>query len=63
MDLQYACKLIKQGDFLAKLDLSNAYRSVKIHPSNYPYTGLHWQFTGDTSDTFFYDTKLLFGAA
>ncbi|VDI19826.1 Hypothetical predicted protein [Mytilus galloprovincialis] len=63
MDLKDACKIIKEGDFLAKVDLSNAYRSVKVHASNYPYTGLHWRFQGDDQDTFFYDTKLPFGAA
>ncbi|CAG2240427.1 unnamed protein product [Mytilus edulis] len=63
MDLKDACKIIKEGDFLAKVDLSNAYRSVKVHSSNYPYTGLHWRFQGDNQDTFFYDTKLPFGAA
>ncbi|CAG2193334.1 unnamed protein product [Mytilus edulis] len=63
MDLKDACKIIKEGDFLAKVDLSNAYRSVKVHASNYPYTGLHWRFHGDNQDTFFYDTKLPFGAA
>ncbi|CAG2249940.1 unnamed protein product [Mytilus edulis] len=63
MDLKDACKIIKQGDFLAKVDLSNAYRSVKVYASNYPYTGLHWRFQGDNQDTFFYDTKLPFGAA
>ncbi|CAC5405602.1 unnamed protein product [Mytilus coruscus] len=63
MDLKDACKIINQGDFLAKVDLSNAYRSVKVHSSNYPYTGLHWRFQGDNQDTFFYDTKLPFGAA
>ncbi|CAG2207961.1 unnamed protein product [Mytilus edulis] len=63
MDLKDACKIIKEGDFLAKVDLSNAYRSVKVYASNYPYTGLHWRFHGDNQDTFFYDTKLPFGAA
>lgn len=63
MDLKDACKIINQGDFLAKVDLSNAYRSVKVHSSNYPYTGLHWRFQGDNQDTFFYDTKVPFGAA
>ncbi|CAC5398563.1 unnamed protein product [Mytilus coruscus] len=63
MDLKDACKIINQGDFLAKVDLSNAYRCVRVHSSNYPYAGLHWRFQGDNQDTFFYDTKLPLGAS
>ena len=48
--------------FLAKLDLKSAYRSVKIHPSNYDFTGLKWQFTGHSSFTYLYDTALCFGS-
>ena len=34
-----AMELIKPKYFLAKLDLSNAYGSISIHPSNYKATG------------------------
>ena len=57
-----ATKLINQGDFLAKVDLKSAYRSVPIHPSNFQATGLQWQFAGESNPTYLYDTKLPFGA-
>lgn len=63
MDLSHACKLITKNCFLAKVDLQSAYRSVNIHPSNYRFTGLKWQFTNDSSVTYLYDAKLPFGAA
>lgn len=63
MDLNVACKLIKPNNYLCKVDLKNAYRSVRIHESNFSLTGLHWKFEGDTDYTYFYDTKLPFGSA
>ena len=47
---------------MAKIDLRHAYRSVPIHPDNYKATGCKWQFLGDHSYTYFYDTRLPFGA-
>ena len=47
--------------WMAKVDLSSAYRSVPIHPSCFPYTGLHWTFEGSTTPTYFFDTRLPFG--
>ena len=61
--LQDAVDLIKPCYFLAKLDLASAYRSVRIHPSNYTATGLKWTFDGDTSPTYLVDTRLPFGAS
>lgn len=61
MDLSHACKLITQNCFLAKVDLKSAYRSVNIHPSNYIFTSLKWQFTNDSSATYLYDAKLPLG--
>ena len=60
--LKDATQLIKPGSFLAKVDLKSAYRSVRIHPSNYEATGLKWQFSGTTQPTYMYDTRLPFGA-
>ena len=56
-----AVKLVDKEFYLAKIDLRHAYRSVPIHPSNYAATGLKWIFSGDTSPTFLYDTRLCFG--
>ena len=60
--LQEATDLIHPGSFLAKCDLKNAYRCVKIHPSNFPYTGLKWTFEGEATPTYMVDTRLPFGA-
>ena len=60
--LQEAIDIIKPGSYLAKVDLSNAYRVVKIHPSNYSAMGLKWTFTGHSSPTYMVDTRLSFGA-
>ena len=38
--LDDAVKLIKQGYYMAKIDLRHAYRSVPVHPSNYNALGL-----------------------
>ena len=35
--------LIKQGDWLLKLDLKDAYLSVSIHPSHRKYLCFRWQ--------------------
>ena len=56
-----AVKLVDTEYYLAKIDLRHAYRSVPIHPSNYPATGLKWTFSGDNSPTYLYDTRLCFG--
>ena len=48
--------------YMAKIDLRHAYRSVPIHPSNYTATGLKWWFAGDSKPTYFFDTRLPFGA-
>lgn len=60
--MQDAIDLIKPGYYLAKADCSNAYRSVKIHPSNYTYTGLKWNFEGECHPKYLIDTRLPFGA-
>lgn len=56
-----AVKLLPANGWMAKIDLSSAYRSVPIHPSCYPYMGLHWTFEGAASPSYFYDTRLCFG--
>ena len=57
-----AVKHVTPQAYLAKIDLANAYRSVKIHPSNFDATGIHWTFQGDNSPTYMVDTRLPFGA-
>ena len=60
--LKDAAELIQPGDFLAKVDLESAYRSVKVHPSEYSLTGLAWTFEGEDSPTYLYDQRLPYGA-
>ena len=59
--IQDAVKRVKPGYWLAKVDLSNAYRAVGIHPSNYGVTGLKWKFVGDKQSTYLFDKRLCFG--
>ena len=63
MDLREAIKHVNQGCYMAKVDLSSAYRSVSIHPSNYAGTGLQWTFTGDDEPTYMFDSRLPFGVS
>ena len=60
--LQDATKQIKKDYFLAKVDLRHAYRSVPVHPSNFPALGLKWRFSGDSHYTYLFDRRLPFGA-
>ena len=57
-----AIQLIQPGYFLAKVDLHAAYRSVGLHPSQFPLTGLKWTFSGESEPRYFVDTRLPFGA-
>ena len=57
-----AVKLLTPGCYLAKVDLKNAFRSVKVHPSNRDALGLKWVFAGDKEATYLIDTCMPFGA-
>ena len=61
--IQDAVDCINEGCFLSKVDLSNAYRVVRTHPSNWDYTGLKWTFKGEREPTYMVDTRLPFGAS
>lgn len=61
--LNDATDFITPNCYFAKVDLSNAYRSVKIHESNFKATGLKWRFSGDKQDTYMVDQRLPFGAS
>ena len=58
-----AMELLPPGGFMAKVDLSSAYRVAPIHPDCYAATGLHWTFTGNSTPTYMIDTRLPFGAS
>ena len=61
--IQQAVDEVTLGSWFTKLDLKNAYRSVKVHESNFVATGIKWKFTGDEHYTIMADTRLPFGAA
>ena len=58
-----AFRLLYPGGYSAKVDLRSAYRSVKLHPSNFASTGLSWNFSGDDEPTYMFDTRLPFGGS
>jgi hypothetical protein len=60
--LEDATHILHPGAYMAKVDLKSAYRSVKVHPSNWPACGLKWTFEGKTSPTYMVDTALPFGS-
>jgi hypothetical protein len=52
-----ALKLVKKGTFLAKVDLSEAYRSIPVHSSCFTLTGLQWIFGDDLVPTLLFDAR------
>jgi len=61
--VQEAAQLLAPQDYMVKIDLKAAYRSVALHPSQWQYTGLKWTFKGESEPTYMIDTSLPFGAA
>lgn len=59
--VQEAGSCIGRGDWLAKVDLASAYRSVRIHPDDYHLAGLEWEFK-EGEPSYLIDTRLMFGA-
>lgn len=59
--IQEAGDMIKRGDWLAKVDLESAYRSVRIHPEDSHLAGLQWEFKGGEK-CYMVDRRLMFGA-
>ena len=58
--VDHATRIMKQGCYMAKVDLKSAYRSVSISKHSQQFTGLQWG-TG-ANMLYMYDTKLPFGA-
>ena len=56
-----AVRQLPPGGWMAKVDLSSAYRSVPVHPSCYEYLGLQWTWHGNRKPSYFVDTRLPFG--
>ena len=60
--VEAAAAMVKKNGYMGKVDLSSAYRSVRIHPSDYAYAGLQWTYPGHNRPTYMHDTRLMFGA-
>jgi hypothetical protein len=66
--LRFTCadnfaKRLRPGQFMTKVDLSEAYRACGIHPDDFRYTGLRVQLPGSDHSAYMFDTRLPFGAA
>jgi hypothetical protein len=61
--LDYALTLLKSDCYLAKIDLSEAYRSIPINSCCFGLTGLQWTFFGHETPTYLYDARLPFGSS
>ena len=53
------CELVEPGDYICYIDISAAYRSVPIHPSDRQFFGLRWNLDGD--DIRMVDNCMLWG--
>jgi len=62
-NIQDAIDMVSPGDFMAKVDLKSAYRSVKVNRSEFSRLGIHWTFEGAVHPTYMVDTCLPFGHA
>ena len=61
--IQDAIALIKPSSFIAKCDLSSAYRSVSLHPDDWNVSGIAWCFGQQSHTTFLIDKRLMMGAS
>ena len=59
--LQEAMEMISPGDFLAKVDLQSAYRSVRVSPQEREKLGISWWFEGAVHPSYMVDCCLPFG--
>lgn len=52
-------QLIQPGCYMASVDISAAYRSILVNPSQWKYQGVSWNVNGEK--TWLYDTHVCFG--
>jgi len=57
-----ALQHVRLNSFCSKIDLKSAYRSVGIHPTQFPLCGLSWKFEGDAEVSYLVDRRLMMGA-
>lgn len=61
--LQEAIENISPGDYMAKVDLKSAYRSVRVSQTERELLGISWRFEGAVDPVYMLDTCLPFGHA
>jgi hypothetical protein len=61
--IDHVKEFISKNMYMVKVDLVNAYRSVRLCAEDYCATGLSWRFAGDRADTILVDVCLPFGAS
>ena len=54
-------EMLEVGDWLAAIDIKDAYRAVAIHPEDRDRQGISWLFKGEAGETFFVDNRLCMG--
>uniref|UniRef100_A0A1I8JH72 Reverse transcriptase domain-containing protein n=1 Tax=Macrostomum lignano TaxID=282301 RepID=A0A1I8JH72_9PLAT len=54
---------LTRGCWMTKVDLSEAYRAVGVHPDDFSRTGIKFCFRDSNAESYMYDTRLPFGAA
>ena len=59
--LNDAMEMVEPGDFLAKVDLQSAYRSVRVSPEERQRLGISWWFEGAVHPSYMVDACLPFG--
>ena len=59
MSVDDVCDMISPGCYMATVDISAAYRSVSINPSQWKYQGVRWDLDGD--EELLFDVRVCFG--
>ena len=54
------CNMLYPNCYMASVDISSAYRSISVHPSQWKYQGVRWPIDG--SDELLFDVRICFGA-
>ena len=62
-DVRVVRENIKQGDFMCKVDASNAFRVINVAPEEQNLLGLKWTFSGNSEPTYMVDCCMSFGVA
>ena len=62
-DVRVVRENIKHGDFMCKVDASNAFRVINVAPEEQDLLGLKWTFSGNSEPTYMVDCCMSFGVA